>query len=79
MPLFVVVVDYLFGFVWLSPWVVGITRMHSNQRHAVVLDKVSLAAGEQQEAYRWVPCSRKTKIARRHIGLQCISRVVLNT
>lgn len=42
-------------------------------------DKDPLADGEQQEAYRWVPCPRKTKIARRQTGLQRISRAVFNT
>lgn len=48
-------------------------------RGLVVQDKDPLAAGEQQAAYRWVLCSRKTKIARTQTGLQWISRAVLNT
>lgn len=60
---------------FFTPRVLSITRMHSKQRHAVVRDP--LAAGEQQEAYRWAPCPRKTKIARWQTGLQCISRPVL--
>ena len=64
---------------FFTPHVLGIMRMHSKQRHTVVQDKDPVAAGEQQEAYRWVPCPRKTKIARRQTGLQSISRAVLNT
>jgi len=53
--------------------------MHSKQTDAVVQDKDPPAAGEQQEAYRWVPCPKKTKIARRQTGLRRISGAVLNT
>lgn len=66
-------------FFFFTSRVLGITRMHSKQRHTVVQDKDPLAAEEQQEAYRWVPCPRRTKIARRRTGLQRISRAVLNT
>lgn len=51
----------------------------TERRDTGVQNKHPLAAGEQQEAYRWVPCPRKTKIARRRTGLQRISGVVLNT
>lgn len=67
------------SFVWVFFTLHVLAWMHSKQRHAVVQDKDPLAAGEQQEAYRWVPCPRKTKIARRQTGLQRISRAGLNT
>lgn len=74
--LYVPLIFCSFGvFFFFTPRVLSITRMHSKQRHAVVRDP--LAAGEQQEAYRWAPCPRKTKIARWQTGLQCISRPVL--
>lgn len=55
----------------------GITRMHSSSR--VGRTRIPWQLESNQKLTGRVPCPRKTKIARRQTGLQCISQAVLNT
>lgn len=58
-----------FYIIIFTPPVLGTPRMLLPQRNVVVQHNHSLAAGEQQEAYRWVPCPGRTRIARRQMRI----------